>query len=96
MDPYVRRQPDVVAGIVVLQDVGKNDVVIAVAFGDVPVLETVVKHLAARAFGVHIDEARIAEGRANAKQADVDYLVELDQQDAMQADISQDNVETPY
>ena len=64
--------------------------------GDGRLVVTAAKQFGARGIGVDIDPARIAEGRANAKQAGVESLVEFRQQDALQADISQATVVTLY
>jgi SAM-dependent methyltransferase len=94
--PYVPTPQDVVERMLALAGVGKNDVVADLGSGDGRLVVTAAKQFGARGIGVDIDPARIAEGRANAKQAGVESLVEFRQQDAMQADISQATVVTLY
>ena len=94
--PYVPTPQDVVERMLALAGVGKNDVVADLGSGDGRMVVTAAKQFGARGIGVDIDPARIAEGRANAKQAGVESLVEFRQQDAMEADISQATVVTLY
>ena len=94
--PYVPTPQDVVERMLGLAGVGKNDVVVDLGSGDGRLVITAAKQFGARGIGVDIDPARIAEGRANAKQAGVESLVEFRQQDALQADISQATVVTLY
>ena len=94
--PYVPTPQDVVERMLGLAGVGKSDVVIDLGSGDGRMVITAAKQFGARGIGVDIDPARITEGRANAKQAGVESLVEFRQQDALQADISQATVVTLY
>jgi SAM-dependent methyltransferase len=94
--PYVPTPQDVVERMLTVAGVGKNDVVVDLGSGDGRLVVTAAKKFGARGIGVDIDPARIAEGRANAKQAGVEALVEFRQQDALQADISQATVVTLY
>jgi len=94
--PYVPTPQDVVERMLGLAGVGKSDVVVDLGSGDGRLVITAAKQFGARGIGVDIDPARIAEGRANAKQAGVESLVEFRQQDALQADISQATVVTLY
>jgi SAM-dependent methyltransferase len=94
--PFVPTPQDVVERMLNLAGVGKNDVVVDLGSGDGRLVVTAAKQFGARGIGVDIDPARIAEGRANAKQAGVESLVEFRQQDALQADISQATVVTLY
>ena len=94
--PYVPTPQDVVERMLGLASVGKGDVVADLGSGDGRLVVTAAKQFGARGVGVDIDPARIAEGRANAKQAGVESLVEFRQQDLMEADISQATVVTLY
>ena len=94
--PYVPTPQDVVERMLGLAGVGKSDVVMDLGSGDGRMVITAAKQFGARGIGVDIDPARITEGRANAKQAGVESLVEFRQQDALQADISQATVVTLY
>src|SRR5690349_16304738 len=94
--PYVPTPQDVVERMLALAGVGKNDVVVDLGSGDGRLVVSAAKQFGARGIGVDIDPARITEGRANAKQAGVESLVEFRQQDALQADLSQATVVTLY
>jgi len=94
--PYVPTPQDVVERMLTVAGVNKNDVVVDLGSGDGRLVVTAAKQFGARGIGVDIDPARISEGRANAKQAGVESLVEFRQQDALQADISQATVVTLY
>ena len=94
--PYVPTPQDVVERMLAVAGVGKNDVVVDLGSGDGRLVMTAAKQFGARGIGIDIDPARIAEGRANAKQAGVESLVEFRQQDALQADMSQATVVTLY
>ena len=94
--PYVPTPQDVVERMLAIAKVGKNDVVVDLGSGDGRLVITAAKQFGARGVGIDIDPARIAEGRANAKQAGVESLVEFRQEDALQADLSQATVVTLY
>ena len=94
--PYVPTPQDVVERMLAVAGVGKSDVVVDLGSGDGRLVVTAAKQFGARGIGVDIDPARVAEGRANAKQAGVEGLVEFRQGDALQADVSQATVVTLY
>lgn len=94
--PYVPTPQDVVERMLAIAGVGKNDVVVDLGSGDGRLVITAAKQFGARGIGIDIDPARVADGRANAKQAGVESLVEFREQDALQADVSQATVVTLY
>jgi len=94
--PYVPTPQDVVERMLAIAGVGKNDVVVDLGSGDGRLVITAAKQFGARGIGIDIDPARIADGRANAKQAGVESRVEFREQDALQADVSQATVVTLY
>jgi SAM-dependent methyltransferase len=94
--PYVPTPQDVVERMLAMAKVGKNDVVVDLGSGDGRLVVTAAKQFGARGIGIDIDPARIAEGRANAKQAGVESLVEFRQEDALDADVSKATVVTLY
>ena len=94
--PFVPTPQDVVEKMLTMAQVGKGDVVYDLGSGDGRLVITAAKKFGARGVGVDIDPARIAEGRANAKQAGVEQLVEFRQQDALTTDLSQATVVTLY
>ena len=94
--PFVPTPQDVVERMLSLAQVSAKDVVYDLGSGDGRLVVTAAKKFGARGVGIDIDPARIAEGRANAKAAGVEKLVEFRQQDALEADVSQATVVTLY
>ena len=94
--PFVPTPQDVVERMLALAQVGPKDVVYDLGSGDGRLVVTAAKKHGARGVGIDIDPARIAEGRANAKQAGVEHLVEFRQQDALEVDLSPATVVTLY
>ena len=94
--PYVSTPQDVVERMLDLASVGKSDVVYDLGSGDGRTVITAAKKYGARGVGVDIDPVRIAESKANAKQAGVEHLVEFRLQDAMTVDVSPATVVTLY
>ncbi|MBA2355653.1 MAG: class I SAM-dependent methyltransferase [Acidobacteria bacterium] len=94
--PYVPTPHDVVDKMLGLAGVGKTDVVYDLGSGDGRLVIAAAKQFGARGVGIDIDPERIAEARANAKQAGVESLVEFRQEDAMQAKLTDATVVTLY
>jgi tRNA G37 N-methylase Trm5 len=94
--PYVPTPQDVVERMLELAHVGPSDVVYDLGSGDGRTVVTAAKKYGARGVGVDIDPQRIAESKANAKQAGVEHLVEFRLQDAMTVDVSPATVVTLY
>jgi SAM-dependent methyltransferase len=94
--PYVPTPQDVVDRMLELAGVTRDDVVYDLGCGDGRIVITAAKRYGARGVGIDIDPQRIAESRANAKQAGVESLVEFRQQDAMTVDVSPATVVTLY
>ncbi len=94
--PFVPTPQDVVERMLALAQVTSKDVVYDLGSGDGRLVVTAAKRYGARGVGIDIDPARIAEGRAKAKQAGVEHLVEFRQQDALETDLSQASVVTLY
>jgi SAM-dependent methyltransferase len=94
--PFVPTPQDVVERMLALAQVSSKDVVYDLGSGDGRLVVTAAKKYGARGVGIDIDPARIAEGRANAKQAGVEQLVEFRQQNALEADLSKATVVTLY
>ncbi len=93
--PFVPTPQDVVARMLALAQVTKNDVVYDLGSGDGRLVIAAAK-IGARGVGIDIDPQRIEEGRANAKAAGVEHLVEFRLQDALEADLSDATVVTLY
>ena len=94
--PYVSTPQDVVERMLDLARVTSSDVVYDLGSGDGRTVITAAKKYGARGVGIEIDAERIAESKANAKQAGVEHLVEFRLQDAMTVDVSPATVVTLY
>lgn len=95
--PYVPTPPDVVKRMLEVGQVGPDDFVIDLGSGDGRIAIAAVKRFGAQgAMGVDIDPERIAEARADAKEAGVDGKVEFRNQDLFDTDFSQATVLTMY
>ncbi len=94
--PYVPTPQDVVERMLDLAGVTNKDVVYDLGCGDGRLVITAAKKYGARGVGIDIDPERIAESKANAKQAGVEHLVTFRLGDALQADVSQATVVTLY
>jgi cyclopropane fatty-acyl-phospholipid synthase-like methyltransferase len=94
--PYVPTPQEVVDEMLRMANVTKNDFVIDLGSGDGRIVITAAKKYGARGMGVDINPERIAEARANAKEAGVENLVEFRQGDLFKADLSKASVVTMY
>lgn len=94
--PYVPTPQDVVERMLDLAAVTKNDVVYDLGCGDGRLVITAAKKHGARGVGIDIDSERIAESKANARQAGVEHLVSFRLADAMDTDVSEATVVTLY
>jgi precorrin-6B methylase 2 len=94
--PYVPTIEEVVAEMMRLGEVDKNDIVYDLGSGDGRIPITAAKKHGARGFGVDIDPQRVREARENAKKAGVDDKVKFEQGDLFETDISQATVVTLY
>ena len=77
-------------------EVTSRDVVYDLGSGDGRIVITAAKKFGARAVGIDIDPARIAESRRNARDAGVTALVEVRLGDILNADVSKATVVTLY
>lgn len=94
---YVPTPEPVVQAMLELAKVGPNDVVYDLGCGDGRIVVTAVKQFKAkRGIGVDIDPQRIAEARANAKQAGVADRVRIVQGDLFEQDFHDATVVTLY
>jgi Methyltransferase domain len=94
--PYVPTPPEVVAAMLQVANVGKNDVLYDLGSGDGRIPIAAAKQFGTRGLGVDLDPERVREATANAKKEKVDNLVTFKQQDLFQADLSQATVITLY
>ena len=94
--PYVPTPQEVVDRMLLLADVGKDDVVYDLGSGDGRIPITAAQRFGARGVGIDIDPVRVAESQANAIRAGVADLTEFWQQDALTVDVSDATVVTLY
>jgi precorrin-6B methylase 2 len=94
--PYVPTHEQIVAEMLKVAKVGKNDILYDLGSGDGRIPITAAKRWGTRGVGVDIDPARITEARANAKKAGVADKVKFMQQDLFETDIKEATVVTLY
>src|SRR5206468_11732591 len=93
--PYVPTPQEVVDAMLDLGKVTRNDVLYDLGCGDGRIVISAAKR-GARATGVDLNPVRLAEARANAKQAGVTRQVTFKEGDLYQADVSPATVVTLY
>jgi hypothetical protein len=94
--PYVPTHERIVAEMLKVAKVGKNDVLYDLGSGDGRIPITAAKRFGTRGVGVDIDPTRITEARENAKKAGVSDKVTFMQQDLFETDIKEATVVTLY
>jgi SAM-dependent methyltransferase len=96
LGPYVATPEDIVEKMLEFAKVGPTDVVYDLGCGDGRIVITAARKYGAHGVGVDIDPKRIAESRANARNAGVESLVTFFLQDALTVDVSPATVVTLY
>jgi ribosomal protein L11 methylase PrmA len=94
--PYVPTNEKIVAEMLKVANVGKNDVLYDLGCGDGRIPITAAKRFGTRGVGVDIDPERITEARDNATKAGVADKVKFMQQDLFDTDIKEATVVTLY
>jgi hypothetical protein len=94
--PYVPTHERVVAEMLKVAKVGKNDVLYDLGSGDGRIPITAARQFGTRGVGVDIDPARVIEAQANAVKAGVADKVKFMQQDLFETDIKEATVVTLY
>ncbi|MFN2386345.1 MAG: amino acid permease [Thermoanaerobaculia bacterium] len=94
--PYVPTREDVLAEMMKMAAVTKDDVVYDLGCGDGRIVITAVKDFGAKGVGVDIDPRRIQESEENARKAGVSDRVQFIQGDLFEANISKASVVTLY
>jgi predicted O-methyltransferase YrrM len=94
--PYEPTHEKVVAAMLKVAKVGKDDILYDLGSGDGRIVITAAKELGTRGVGVDIDPARITEARENALKAGVADKVKFLQQDLFATDIREATVVTLY
>ena len=93
---YVPTHERIVAAMLEMASVTKDDVLYDLGSGDGRIAITAAKKYGVRAIGIDIDPERIREANDNAKKAGVANLVQFRQEDLFQADFSEATVVTLY
>jgi ribosomal protein L11 methylase PrmA len=94
--PYVPTHEKVVAEMLKVAKVGKNDILYDLGSGDGRIVITAAKRFGTRGVGVDVDPARVVEARQNAAKAGVADRVKFLQQDLFETDIREATVVTLY
>ena len=94
--PYEPTHEKVVAEMLKVAKVGRNDILYDLGSGDGRIVITAAKKFRTRGVGVDIDPALIREARENAVQAGVADKVKFLQQDLFETDIRDATVVTLY
>lgn len=95
--PYVPTPDDAVHRMLEMADVRPDDYLIDLGSGDGRIVIQAVRDWGVReAIGVEIDPERIAEARANAREAGVEDRVRFEQGDLFEKDFSEATVLTMY
>ncbi|HVL76568.1 MAG TPA: class I SAM-dependent methyltransferase [Noviherbaspirillum sp.] len=94
--PYVPTPQPVVDRMLELAQVTDKDVVYDLGSGDGRIVVTAAREYGARGVGIDLNPQRVAEARANAKEAGVQDRVEFRVGDLFQTDLSEATVVTLY
>jgi SAM-dependent methyltransferase len=94
--PYVSTPHEVVAEMLRLANVTRNDVVYDLGCGDGRIVIAAAQQYGARGTGVDLDPQRIMEAEAKARQARVETRVRFLQQDLFETDLRDATVVTLY
>jgi SAM-dependent methyltransferase len=94
--PYVPSKPEVVAEMLRMAKVGKDDILYDLGCGDGRIVITAAQLYGTRGVGIDIDPDRIAESKENAAQAKVTHLVKFLEQDLFEADFHEATVVSLY
>jgi SAM-dependent methyltransferase len=94
--PYVSTPDEVVAEMLRIANVNKDDVVYDLGCGDGRIVITAAKMYGCRGVGIDINPERIKESRENAIKAGVSDKVQFIQMDLFEADIREASVVTIY
>jgi SAM-dependent methyltransferase len=94
--PFIPTPPEVVAAMLKLAHLTKEDTLYDLGCGDGRIVITAAREYGTHAIGIDIDPERIRESRENASRAEVTGLVDFLHRDFFDADLSQATVVTVY
>lgn len=93
---HVPTPPDIVAKMLEMAEVNRQDVVYDLGCGDGRIVIAAAEKYRCRAVGFDIDGRKVEQSRANAKQHRVERLVRIEQRDIFQLDLRPASVVTLY
>jgi SAM-dependent methyltransferase len=94
--PYVPSKPEVVATMLRMAKVTKDDLLYDLGCGDGRIVITAAELYGTRGVGIDIDPERIQESKENAAKANVGHLVKFQGMDLFQADFHEATVVSLY
>lgn len=94
--PFVPTDDGVIAAMIRLAEVTKDDLVYDLGAGDGRIVITVAQQIGAKAIGVELDPLRISEAMEDAALARVEHLVDFVEADIFKAEFSQADVVMLY
>jgi SAM-dependent methyltransferase len=94
--PYVPSKPEVVAEMLRMAKVTKDDLLYDLGCGDGRIVITAARLYGTHGVGIDIDPERIKESKENAAKADVSHLVKFYEQDIFEADFREATVVSLY
>ncbi len=94
--PYVPSKPEVVASMLRMAKVAKDDILYDLGCGDGRIVITAAQLYGTRGVGIDIDPERIRESKENAAQANVGHLVKFFEQDLFKTDFHEATVVSLY
>jgi SAM-dependent methyltransferase len=94
--PYVPSKSEVVAEMLRMAKVGKDDILYDLGCGDGRIVITAAQLYGTSGVGIDIDPERISESRENAAQVKVNNLVKFLEQDLFEADFHEATVVSLY
>ena len=94
--PYVPSKPEVVATMLRMAKVTKDDLLYDLGCGDGRIVITAAELYGTHGVGIDIDPVRIQESKENAAKANVGHLVKFQEQDLFKADFHEATVVSLY
>jgi SAM-dependent methyltransferase len=94
--PFVTTPQEVVDRMLELAQVSQQDLLYDLGSGDGRIVITAAKRYGAKAVGFEIDPALVRRSRRNIKEAGVEHLAEIREQDVRNANLSPATVVTMY
>lgn len=94
--PYVPSKPEVVAEMLRMAKVTKDDLLYDLGCGDGRIVIAAATQFGTRGVGIDIDPERIKESKENASKAGVSHLVKFFEQDIFEADFREASVVSLY